>query len=272
MISLPLVRYVLTAALRDRLIVTLGLMLILSGCLSLFLGSAAVTEQHSFAVVFGSGSLRLLGIIGIVLFVAFYMRRSFENKEVEFLLSRPLSRRCFVFSHAAAFVLLASVVALFVTLAVVIMGRPDFSGLVIWSFSLMVEYAIMAIATLFFSSVLSSAAGSALAALGLYVLCRIIGTVFGIASATEEGWFYLIAGKIVEVIGIVIPRLDLIGQTSWLVYGRSVSVLDFSTQAGAFSIKAMNMVGIAGFISLQGIVFSGLLLAATLFDFRRKRF
>jgi len=58
------------------------------------------------------------GVVGIVLFCCFYMRRSFETKEVEFLLSRPLSRMTFLFSHAAAYIVLSLAVAAVVTLAV----------------------------------------------------------------------------------------------------------------------------------------------------------
>lgn len=273
MISFPLVHYVLTAALRDRLMVTLALMIVLGASLSVFLGSSAVVEQQSFAVVFGSGGLRFLGVIGIVLFISFYMRRAFENKEVEFLLSRPISRMCFLFSHAAAFIVLAVAVALCVSASVVIVGHPDAFGLLAWGGSLVAEYIIMAVAALFFSMVLSSASGSALACLGLYVLCRMIGSILGISGIATDDVLTLVLGKVMEVISVVIPRLDLIGQTGWLIYGTAdISSLDISEQASGFTLNFMRIMGVGGFIVAQGAVFCGLLLTAASFDFLRKRF
>ena len=51
MISKHLVKYILTAARRDKLMWTLALMIALSASLSVFMGSAAVTEKGSFALV-----------------------------------------------------------------------------------------------------------------------------------------------------------------------------------------------------------------------------
>ena len=48
MISGPLVRYVLTAALRDKLILTMALLIALGAALAVFLGSSAITEKESF--------------------------------------------------------------------------------------------------------------------------------------------------------------------------------------------------------------------------------
>ena len=138
MISKPLVKYVLTAAMRDKLMITLILMIALGASVSLFLGGAATSEEGAFSSVFASGGLRFLGVMGVVMFCAFYMRRAFDHKEVEFLLSRPISRMTFLVSHAAAFILLSFLIALSVTLAVAIVGRPDFGGLFAWGLSLMV--------------------------------------------------------------------------------------------------------------------------------------
>lgn len=271
MFSAPLVKHVLTAALRDRLAVTFFLMIILGGSLSVFLGGASIAEGDAFSLVFGAGGLRILGATGVVLFSAFYMRRLFENKEVEFLLSRPISRTAFLFSHALSFIVIACLAALSVSLAVMLMGGPDAWGLAFWGYSLAVEYSVMAVMAFFFSMVLSSAAGSALAALGFYVLARLIGTLLGIAHATPDNWMFLVLNKIMEVISILVPRLDLMGQTSWLVYGYEGAGA-VQEQSGALASFLFSQLGMGGFIGLQGIFFIGLVLAATSFDFLRRQF
>ena len=273
MISKPLVKYVLTAALRDKLIMTLVLMIAMGGAISMFLGAATITEKESFALVFGASGLRFLGVLGIVMFCCFYIRRAFETKEVEFLLSRPISRVGFLVSHGVAFIVLALCVAAVVCGVVFFLGKPVVAGFELWSASIAIEYAIMAVAALFFSLVLASAAGSALATLGLYVLARMIGTVLGIAYQAPENFVYAFLNNVIEVISIFIPRLDLMGQTTWLVYGVNGSGgFGFTTEAGAYAHIMIERLGLLGFISVQGVIFMALLLAAALFDFLRREF
>lgn len=273
MISAPLVKYVLTAARRDKIMLTLALMIVVCAALSLLMGAAAAVEQGQFSLVFGAGGLRFLGVLGIVLFVCFHMRRAFEHKEVEFLLSRPLSRMTFLCSHALAFILLAWLAAAAVALPLFLAGTPDTGGLAVWSFSIAVEYAIMAAAALFFSMTLSSAAGAALATLGLYTLARLIGTLLGIAAAPSDNAFLSVLGHGMEIISTVVPRLDLMGQTSWLVYGVEGSAgLDLLENAGRWARLMSEHLGVMGFVAVQGVVFIALLLAASAFDFARRRF
>lgn len=273
MINRPLVGYILTAARRDKLMITLLLMIVLVASLSIFMGSASVIEEDQFSMVLGSGSLRLLGVTGIVLFCSFYMRRVFENKEAEFFLSRPLSRTTFLLSHATAFIILALLVAVAVELPMFFIARPSMDGLIAWCLSLMVEYAIVAVATLFFSMVLSSAAGTALATFGLYVLSRLIGVLLGIAAQPADGWIFLILNKVMQVISVVIPRLDLMGQTSWLVYGVDGSAnLGVQEGASGYAQSMITHLGISGFVLMQGVFFVALLLMASLYDFTRRRF
>ena len=273
MISKPLVRYVLTAALRDKLVVTLSLMIMMGAAMAVFMGSAAVAEGDRFALVFGSGGLRFLGITGVILFCCFYVRRSFESKEVEFLLSRPISRLSFLGSHALAFSVLAAVIAVAITAVMAALGRPDMTGLLVWGASLIAEFSMMAVAALFFSMVLSSAAGSALATLGLYALARMMGTLLGILDHAPANWFFAVIGNVMKLISIATPRLDMMGQTSWLVYGvRDGAGLKFLPDAIPYAHWMVMHLGLVGFISVQGIIFVALLLAASAHDFLRRQF
>lgn len=273
MVSRPLIGFILTAAIRDKLVMTLMLMIMLGAGVSVFLGSSGMTEQESFAVVFGAGGLRFLGVLGIVLFVSFYMRRAFETKEVEFLLSRPVSRMSFLLSHAFAFKLIALAVAAAVAAAIFFLGRPDTGGFIVWGLSIAVEYVIMAVTALFFSMVLSSAAGAALATLGFYVLCRLIGMLIGIAAQPPGNVVFALLNNLMDVISVIVPRLDIMGQTSWLVYGvEGAGGVALGDKASAYAVAMVDMLGVPGFILAQGAVFTALLLAAAAFDFARREF
>lgn len=273
MISRPLVKFVLTAAFRDKMIMTLLLMVATGAAISVFLGGATISEKESFALVFGASGLRFLGVVGVVLFCCFYTRRSFETKEVEFLLSRPVSRMTFLVSHATAFILLAVAVSAVISLAVFFLGRPQVDGLLLWAWSIAIEFGIMATVALFFSMVLASAAGSALATLGAYVLARLAGTLLGLAAKAPDNIYFAALNNLMEIISIFIPRLDLMGQTSWLVYGVSGSGgIGYAESGGRFAHQLVETLGLGGFMAVQGVLSALLLLSAAAFDFLRREF
>lgn len=271
-ISLPLLRYILTAALRDKIVMTLFIMIAVGVSTSIFLGSSSLVEQQELAIVFGAGGLRFLGALGVILFSCFHIRRSFETKEVEFLLSRPISRLNFLLSHAVAFMVISITIAVTITLSLILVGDPNLYGLILWGVSLAMEYSIIAVSSLFFSMVLTSAASAALATLGLYVLSRMIGMLLGITDVMERK-IMIYLGYVMEFLSIFIPRLDLMAQTSWLVYGvDDVDKVEFLMLASNFSKTFFEHVSLLGFVSMQGLVFIALLLSAASIDLIKKQF
>ncbi len=253
MFSWPVVKYVLTAAIRDRLILSFFLLMVVGASMAIFLGSSAIIESQQFAIVFAAGGLRFAGAVALVLFIVFYLRRAFENKDVEFLLSRPLSRPTFLFSHFIAFTLLAFVLAAFVfgTLCAIAPNAVG-EGHILWGSSLFMEYMIVGSMALFFAMVLSSAASCSLAVFAFYILARIIGQILGILGMglAMKGVDFL--GGVMNIIALVVPRLDLMAQTTWLLYGPD--------QIGY------------GFILLQGVIFSALIFFAALVDLGKRQF
>jgi len=270
--SWHLIKYVLTAAARDKIMMVLLLMIAIVTAVAIFMGAASVTERQAFALILGAGGLRFLASAGTVLFCAFYIRRAYEAKEVEFLLARPITRASFLFSHAIAFALISLAVVFAVTLPVLVLSNASL-GAFVWGASLIVECTIMALVALFFSMTLSSAAGSALAALGFYALARMSGVLIGIASLPSGNWAFVILSNVMKLLSILIPRLDLMGQTSWLVYGVGGSAgVQFMPDASSYAYWLSAHIGLGGFILLQGIVFGLLLIAAAYYDFSRRRF
>lgn len=252
--SWPLVTYVLTAALRDKLLISLLVLLALGASLSVFMGSAAVVEQDRFAVVFAGGGLRLASVLGLVLFVVFFVRRSFENKDIEFLLSRPISRIQLLLSFSAAFSLLGLLMGVAIGIVLYILGPHLFGqGHLLWVASLMIENMIMVNAALFFSMFLSSAASAAMVTLTFYALARMMGQILGIIDAGARLFEFGPMSVAIEMISAVTPRLDLMAQTSWLVYG------------------AGDEIGF-GYVIVQGLVFSALIVLASLLDLVFRKF
>lgn len=252
-ISLSLVKYVLTAALRDRIFLSFFLLILVGCSLSVFLGSAAVIEKDKFSLVFASGGLRIAGILSLVLFVIFFVRRSFDGKDVEFLLSRPISRLQFILSLAMGFSIQAVLVGIGVGLAVLsIAPHLISSGHVLWIVSSICENIIVVNIALFFSMYISSAASASMATAGFYVLSRMIGQILGIVHSSLVDHMSPMA-IVMQFISIFVPRLDLMAQTSWLLYGYDTSI-DFLT------------------VVCQGAFFTFLIVCAAVLDLMRRQF
>lgn len=254
LLSFPLISYVLMAAVRDKLVLSLLIFMAVGTSVAIFIGSSAVIEADQFAMVFAAGGLRLAGVLGLTLFAVFYVRRAFETKEIDYLLSRPLSRPCFIISHALAFSVLAIGVALFAELALLVVsgGHIIIPGHGLWLLSFAVELIIMINVALFFSMVLTSAAASSLAVFGLYVLARMMGQILGIIDAGFGVDKFENMSRIMEVISLIVPRLDMMAQTTWLVYGPGSDG--------------------CGIILAQGVAYTLLLIVASTIDLRRRQF
>lgn len=252
--SWPLIKYVLTAAVRDRVTVSFLVLLLLGASLSVFLGSAAVIEQDQFSLVFAAGGLRLAGVLALVLFVVFLMRRMFEAKDIEFLLSRPIGRVGFLVSYSVAFSFLALLMGVAQGGCLYVIAPHLFdSGHVLWIVSVIIENIIMVNVALFFSMVLTSATVAALASFSFYVLGRMMGEILGIIDAGTRIYNFELLEGIMQLISAIMPRLDLLGQTSWLLYG-------VDEQIGL------------GFVIVQGLVFTALVVLASLIDLVRRQF
>ncbi|MEZ5919103.1 MAG: hypothetical protein R3D66_04075 [Alphaproteobacteria bacterium] len=250
--SFPLVRYVLTAALRDRLILSMILLLLLGTSLSVFFGSAAITEKKEFAVVFTGGSLRMLGVAGLVLFTVFFVRRSFETKDIEFLLSRPVGRVRFIFSYAFAISLLAAAMGIATGLSIVALSPLHWSaGNMLWAASIIAENIILVNTALFFSMILSSPSTATLITLAFYVLGRMMGQILGILDSSPT---YPVLEYIMQGISMFMPRIDLLGQTSWLLYGLGDGGIGLC------------------FVLFQGAVFTLMVVLAASIDLMRRQF
>ncbi len=257
--SLVLIRYVLMAALRDKLLWSMLLISVLGICLAIFSGSAAILEQPQFVLTYMAGGLRIVCLLGLTLFTVFFVRRSFDAREIEFLLTRPLSRLSFVLSYAAAFTILSVVTGALLSLLVGVASihYGNFQGIALWSFGVTFEFILVTCVAFFFSMVLSSPVSAGLTTFGFYLLTRLMGQLLSIVhhQTAADAFDYVMygLGKFMNVISVVIPRLDLMTQTTWLLYG-----------GGAVSDWL--------FIVGQSAVFLGLVLTATYIDLKKRQF
>ncbi len=250
----PLYRYILMAAFRDRFLYAIVGIIVLVSSLSVFFGSSALTEQDQFLRSFAAFGFRLFGACALVLFIINYIRRSFEGRDIEYLLSRPMGRVQFVLTHVAAFSTLAVFCAFLLggIIMLVEIGRGDSSDLLWWA-SLAVEFIIMANVAMFFAFMMRSATACMMVVFAFYMLARLMGEILGILHKTAESGVMGGLAKAMEVISFFIPRLDLMAQSKWLLYGVQPEIS-------------------LSFVIGQGAIFCAMIVCATVFDMRRRQF
>lgn len=249
-----MVNYVLKAAVRDRLVVSMFILLALAVSLSIFFGAAAVNEKDQFVAVFAAGSIRIMSVLGLCLFVVFFIRRSFESRDIEYMLTRPIGRIPFLLSYAVGFSIMGTIAGIVSGAALYALSPHLFSdGHVLWTLSIIMENIIMVNAALFFAMVISSAPTASFCVLGFYVLSRMMSQILGIIDSGKHITQFEGLEIAMQLVSFLMPRLDLLGQTSWLIYGIG----------GGVSY---------GFVIAQGVVYSSLILLAALIDLVLRKF
>ena len=252
-----IIRYTLITALRDWLFTGLILLVAMAYGLSVFTGSAALVEQTQMSIAYFAGSSRIVLMVGLIVFVCFHVRRLFDNREIESMLSKPISRGQFVIAYWLGFVILALAAVIPVILIMLTIYTPNFVGLLYWASSLFLEISLVLAFALVAALILNSAVSSVMASFAFYFVSRLMG--FFVAALGSSSTL-LSQGKIGEVmsfvlktISAVVPRLDLYAKSSWLIYG-----VEGQSDLWIFQI--------------QSVVFIAFLLAMAVFDFKRKQF
>jgi ABC-type transport system involved in multi-copper enzyme maturation permease subunit len=249
------VRYILLTAQRDSLFFGLALSIIFSTYVAFFLGSTAVVEEGQTALVYSAGISRIVLVLGLVVFVCFHIRRSFENREIDLMIVHPISRTKFILSYIIGYGIIALFFVLFT--ALVLYGfatysdaKPNIDGFMVWTSSVFLEAVIISAMAMTASLILRSTVLAVLLCLGFYVLARMVGFVLIIVTAPGNNEIsYQSFGHISKFV----PRLDFFGKSEWLLYG----------------FQSYEEIGL--FVA-QAAIFITLLLALAIYDFKKKEF
>jgi ABC-type transport system involved in multi-copper enzyme maturation permease subunit len=251
----PIIKYILLTALRDRLYAGLFLTLIASFALAIFLGQTALVEQQQMTIAYIAGSSRAILTVGMILFVCLSINRAFENKEVEFILAKAISRQQFIISYLSAFFLIAFLIFLPLIAVISILAAVNKLGLLIWSLSLLSEILIVISFALLASLILKNSFLAIASSFGFYIISRLMGVFVMAIELPQEFTFNKgnILASILKLFSVFFPRLDLYGQSNWLIYG----IDNF------FNIKV---------IFLQSAIYLPLMIFMAFHDFKKKQF
>lgn len=248
------IRYILITALRDWLFVGLLAGIVAATAISATLGSTAFLEERAMTLTFASGSARLILMIGLIVFVCFHIRNAFDTKEIDVILSRPISRTNLVLAYWLGFAFVGLLLVIPIVGLMALIGVSNWTGFIGWAISLLLEAGLVVALALFSAFTLKSAVSSVLACMGFYVLSRmmaffVLTTQNGIAVSGK----WLLLKYVLVAVSTMVPRLDLFSKSEWLVYGFD-SHQDWTVFAA------------------QAVIFIPLLLLASIADFRRKQF
>jgi ABC-type transport system involved in multi-copper enzyme maturation permease subunit len=251
-----IIKYILLTAVRDWLFIGLFAAILTSIGLSLFLGSVALSEQGPTQLSFLAGTTRLVLVTGMIIFICFHTRRSFENKEIDFIISRPISRTRFLLSYFISIVILSILLIIPIVIVINLLFNPNFIGSLIWSLSLFFELIIVSSFALLASLMLRTAVSAVLGCFAFYLVSRIMG--FAISSIIIPAKLNNVSmNQALEItlkaLSSLLPRLDQFAQSKWLIYGEA------SFQNISFFI-------------IQTVIYISLLIFISIFDFNRKEF
>lgn len=234
-----IIKYALITSIRDSLYFGIFIVILFAIGVSYFLGSTAIVEQHEMIISFVASSSRALIQIGLILFVIFHIKRMFVNREIDFIISQPVSRKQFIFSYWVALTIISMLIIIPVVFVVGCMQHINVIGLFYWAISIFFESIMVVAFSLLVSLCIESGIVAILSAFCFYVVSRMIG--FFVASDAHNvvpvgGLFQNILHYLLQFMSVIVPRLDLFCNSEWIIYGdiKTKDILIYMTQSAVY--------------------------------------
>ena len=246
-----LARLVLVEARRGGLPWLAAGSLALAVLLAAFLSQVALTEARALQLAVVAALLRACAVFLIAVQVSASVMREVNDKGLELMLSLPLARSSHYLGRLAGFSVMAVALAFLFALPLLVWAGPRVVAL--WATSLALEGTLVAAAALFFAMTLAQPVPAIAATAGLYLLARSMAAIQAIASGplVEPSLANQAARFCVEAVALLLPRLDAVTSSDWLLYG-APGAAEFAATMGTL------------------LVYTALLAAAGLFDFYRR--
>ena len=219
--------------------------------LSAFLSQVALTEGRELQSSVTAALLRAAAVFLLAAHVAASTLREANDKGLELLLALPLGRTTHYLGRLAGHAACGAALAVAFSLPLLLWASP--AAVAAWGLSLVVECALVAAAALFFAMSLSNLVAAISATTGLYLLARSVTAIQALAASplAEPTVGGNAARLAVDAVAALLPRLDSVTRTDWLLYGVPAP--------GPYTAALAGL-----------LLYAGLLVAAGLFDFHRR--
>jgi ABC-type transport system involved in multi-copper enzyme maturation permease subunit len=217
--------------------------------LAAFLSQVALTESLQLQAALAAALLRACGVFLVALAVASSTAREVADKGLEFMLSLPLSRAVQYLGRWLGHAWSAVLVAIAFSLPLLLWSTP--MAVAHWGLSLAFELALVAALALFFSMAFGQLLPAVAASAGFYLLARVLGTIQAIAHAplSEINWMQRAAQWLIDAVAFVLPRLDAVTRTDWLLYGTPAAA-EYLAGLGSLALYALLLLA-AGLVDLH---------------------
>ena len=216
-----------------------------------FLSQVALTETTALQLAVLAAVLRACAVFLVAAQVTAGTLREIHDKSLELLLALPLSRATYYLGRLAGFAVGGTALAAIFSAALLFWAPP--LQVAFWGISLALEAALIAAAALFFAMTLGQFVPAIAATAGLYLLARSIGAIQAIAGGplAESSFASRAAQHAVDAVALLLPRLEDLTRTAWLLYETPTAAAYAMALGGA-------------------LLYTALLAAAGLFDFHRR--
>jgi hypothetical protein len=248
-----IIMQILAASKKDSFFIGTALIVLAICIFSFFVGSAALVENQEMKIAYVAGFGRISAVIGMMIFITFYIKRLFENKEIDVILSRPISRVSIVVAMIVGFYLLFLITLIPISIVLLLILKVKIISSLVWLLTVALEGFVVCCASLFFGLFIQSSVHTMIMCFAFYLLARGVGSFVAYIELGLSTSTYQMAASTLKICSIFIPRLDLFGKTSILLYN------DYALNSILICIA-------------QALVFGGLLSFGSIFEFRKKQF
>lgn len=251
---LALARFTAIEALRTRLAWLLGAGLVALLLAAQFGATLAVTGGDGARTAFAAAGLRLFAVLVVALFVTTSMVREMADKGTEFVLALPLPRAVWYAGKLAGHATIALAIAALCGLTMAALAPP--AAVLAWTAALACELVVVAATSLLCLFTFTQVTAALSAVFAFYLLARSLDALLLVAhgpvvAAVSAGDRLLVG--VLDLIGLVVPRLGRYAQADWLVHGP----------------PGWDELALLG---AHAAIFLALVAAASLFDLYRKNY
>jgi len=244
----------LLEAVRNRLFWLAAIVVGVALALAQFLNQVSITESLEIQVALLAALLRVAAVFIVATFIITSMVREANDKVTELMLSQPAPRSSYFLGKFSGYAMVAVILAAAFALPLAVITPT--TGLLAWSVSLVGELLIVTSVSLFCVVSLTQVLSAFAATAGFYLLSRSMAAMQVIAGASltsEHTFSDTVINWIVKAIALLLPSLDRMTRTDWLV--NAAPGLDETAGLAA-----------------QSAIYVALIASAALFDLHRRNY
>lgn len=249
---MKILQYIVTSIKRDGILTATLLFAAIAILFSFALGYTLVLEAKEAQIVYSAGYLRLVMVFASIIFPIIFVRKFIEGKEAEFFIASKVKRSHIIYSIFLAYtgvIVLSSIIS-FLAVYILYYSQINTYGMLTYILAIMLESMVCIAFSLFVSISIEKLSFCMISSIVFYIISRTLGMLVAGLTASFNSASEVFNG-LLSAISFLIPRLDLVANSSWLLYGT----------------EGANFIAL-----LQTAIYTLFLIFASIYDFNKKQF